>query len=152
MKKTFIITTLLLCAVGVYAQDYQKSVGARIGSGIGLSYKQFVTSKNAFEANLDLTSIFGHRDVTLNATGFYLWQWSLGNVKNLNWYVGPGASLGLTFGDDTVLNLAIDGIIGIEYKFDNIPLALGVDLSPRWYFFDGGYFSWPLALTARYTF
>ncbi len=41
-------------------------------------------------------------------------------------YAGPGATVGLGVGETNYLNLAVTGMVGIEYNFD-FPLQLSLD-------------------------
>ncbi len=144
MKKLLIIAVLALFTVNAYAENpYEKALGLRLGSSVGVTYKQFVSSQNAFE----IIGEFGFTKPSyFTATGIYMWEWNL--TDGLYWFVGPGASVGVI---EDHFNLAIDGMIGLEYKFD-IPLALGIDLNPRWYFLESQGFGWSAALSVRYCF
>ncbi len=149
MKKVFIVAVLALFSLSAMAaQPYEKSIGLRLGSSIGATYKQFLSEKNAIEGILDL-DLLDSDALKLNVTGLYLWEWNISG--GWNWFAGPGASVGMRFGDNSGFNLGIDGMVGIEYKFD-IPLVLGVDFNPRWYLIGGSSFGGGGALSVRYTF
>ena len=54
---------------------------------------------------------------------------------NLSWFVGPGAHLGFwksefkdTYGSQ--IDLGVDGIIGLDYKFKNAPINVSADWQP----------------------
>jgi hypothetical protein len=150
MKKTVLFTALLLFSLGAMAQNYDKSIGLRLGSSVGVTYKQFLSERNALEFFGDLHFING---TVLNVSGEYLWQWNIGDIDGFDWYVGPGVSLGMWLGDDSNVNLALNGIIGLEYKFATIPLALSVDYNPHFYFLhSAGFVGDYSALSVRYTF
>jgi hypothetical protein len=150
MKKTVLFTVLLLFSLGAMAQNYDKSIGLRLGSSVGVTYKQFLSERNALEFFGDLHFING---TVLNVSGEYLWQWNIGDIDGFDWYVGPGVSLGMWLGDGSNVNLALNGIIGLEYKFATIPLALSVDYNPHFYFLHGaGFVGDYSALSVRYTF
>ncbi|MDR1680990.1 MAG: hypothetical protein LBS12_04310 [Prevotellaceae bacterium] len=156
MKKTVLIALLTVFSVSMYAQSYDKSIGLRLGKPVGLTYKQFVTNQNAIEAIVDL-DFFTEHTFKLGVSGFYVWQWNLAGVQGLDWFVGPGASAGLFFVDvagvkSSDFNVSLDGLIGLEYKFAGIPLALGADFGPRFYFLNDAGFYWGGALSVRYTF
>ncbi|MDR2361802.1 MAG: hypothetical protein LBD91_03655 [Prevotellaceae bacterium] len=156
MKKSVLIVLLTAFSVSMYAQSYEKSIGLRLGKPLGLTYKQFVTNQNAIEGILDL-DLFTKDAFNLCVSGFYTWQWNLANVKGLDWFVGPGASAGLFFvsaAGSTIsdFNVSLNGLIGLEYKFDGIPLAISADFGPRFYFLNSAGFYWGGALSVRYTF
>jgi len=156
MRRIFIIALLAMFSLGAYAQNYEKSLGLRLGKPVGLTYKQFVSTNNAFEVIVDLD--FFEKDVfKIGGSGFYLWEWNLGDVQGLDWFVGPGVSAGVfvvNAGGNTAsdFNVSLDGLIGLEYKFANIPLALAVDFGPRFYFLNDAGIYWGGALSVRYTF
>jgi hypothetical protein len=152
MKKILVIILLSVTSLGVYAQDYQKSIGLRIGTDFGVAYKQFISERNAFEitGNIYLSSDYQF----INVSGEYLWQWPLEGAEGFSWFVGPGVSAGILTGDISGFGVAVNGVLGLEYKFNNIPLALSVDYIPSLYFSvdDMGFIPYGGALTVRYTF
>ena len=149
MKKIFTLIILLtVLSLNVFAQDYQKSIGLRLGSNAGITYKQFISPNNAFE--IIGNALFYNGDVSLGLSGEYLWSWNL--TEGLNWFVGPGVSAGVWTGSASGFNIALNGMIGLEYKF-SIPLALSVDFNPHFYFLKGvGLAPATGALSVRYTF
>ncbi len=144
MKKILIVVVMALFAINASAQSpFEKAIGLRLGSGVGVDYKQFISDRNA----LEFIGSFGLTDPTyITVTGLYEWEWNL--TDDLYWFVGPGATLGAYSSN---FNVALNGIVGLEYKFD-IPLTLGIDASPAWYFLNSAGFGWSAALTVRYCF
>ncbi|MDZ7633843.1 MAG: hypothetical protein U5L72_05170 [Bacteroidales bacterium] len=68
-------------------------------------------------------------------TGFYQWQQPTDWTPNLDWFIGPGAHIGFwneskqnEYGTGVVIG--VDGIIGLEYTLDDIPLNFSVGLGP----------------------
>ena len=53
---------------------------------------------------------------------------NLTTVQGLNWFFGGGAYVGFEKGDTY---LGPTGIIGLDYKFPNIPLNLSLDWKPE---------------------
>ena len=147
-KKITLTIVLTVLSLNVFAQDYQKSIGVRLGLSNGITYKQFISSSNAFEVIGNVQFYNGNTYIGL--AGEYLWSWGL--TEGLSWFVGPGASAGIWTGNSSGFNIALNGMVGLEYKF-NIPLALSVDLHPHFYFMNGVGFT-PLigSLSVRYTF
>ena len=151
MKKSILVAVSLLFATGLFAQNYHKSVGLRIGTEIGASYKQFFSPKHALEGILDL-NIFHGNTMNLAVTGLYEFHFNV-DVDGLSLYVGPGASVGAMLGDNSGLYLAINGVAGIEYKLYNVPVALSLDWLPAVAIIhNAGFFPGGLGLTVRYTF
>ena len=136
------------------AQDYKTGIGFRAGLSQGLTVKHFINGKAAFEGLLST------RWSGLEITGLYEIHNQAFDVSNLNWYYGFGAHIGFWDGnrDWGVLNrsytvVGIDGILGIEYNFNEVPFNIGLDWKPSvnlsgYYGFrpDGG------ALSIRYIF
>lgn len=130
MKKLLVIAAALLISISSFAQNYDKAIGLRIGSGVGITYKQFLNPGQAIEANLGLNELFSNDNLNLVVGANYQFHFDV-NVPGLTLYAGPGASLGLFLGEHNDFLLSIDGIGGIEYKFNNVPIALSLDWKPQ---------------------
>ncbi|AGY53963.1 hypothetical protein BRDCF_p1336 [Bacteroidales bacterium CF] len=131
MKKAIIIISALLITLSAKGQDYERAVGARLGTSIGASYKQFVTAGSAFEVVTSLDLIGKNdRKLTLSAYGEY--HYNLG-VDGLSLFGGPGVSYGLyvagDYRDGAVFS--IDLISGVEYKLPDYPFILSFDWNPQ---------------------
>jgi hypothetical protein len=156
MKK-IILTLTLVIFISTFAtgQDYETGIGLRLGTSIGVTAKHFVGQKSAFEGLL--TS----RWQGLEITGLYEIHNNAFDVDRLNWYFGFGAHLGFYNGDNTpwgeantnYVLLGIDGIIGIEYNFNDIPINLSLDWKPVFNLTGyTGFWGDALALSVRYYF
>jgi hypothetical protein len=154
MKKIFYILVLMLfISTSSFSQSYERAVGIRIGSSIGGSYRQFLSQNKAFEAILDL-DIIGRDYMKVKGSGYYLFHFNL-NVDGLALFAGPGASAGVFVSGDyrDKLILSVDGMGGIEYKFNNAPIVLAFDWNPKVQIVtDAGFKPANFALTVRYTF
>jgi hypothetical protein len=130
---------LVLIAVFVFtffvrAQDYGTGIGFRGGPGFGLTVKHFFNGRNAFEG---LLSTRWHG---LEITGLYEIHNMAFGVERLNWYYGFGGHIGFWngnypysyWGKEGVAYtvIGIDGILGLEYNFKQIPLNIGLDWKP----------------------
>lgn len=156
MKKIILTLTLVVfISVVASAQDYKTGVGLRLGTASGVTVKHFVSQKSAFEGLLTT------RWQGLEITGLYELNYNAFDVERLNWYFGFGGHLGFYNGkntpwgeeDESYTILGIDGIIGIEYSFTDVPINLGLDWKPA--FNLTGYVDFwgdALALSVRYTF
>lgn len=155
MKKIILTLALAMSMFGaVNAQVDGKAIGLRFG-GVGeLSYQH--PFSDSHRAELDLG--FGAWRVGL--TGIYHWVFDLSTVADgLNWYVGPGAAVGLYYGtyySNSGLYAGIAGQVGIEYNFDTLPLQLSLDYRPVIYlvrpaFTPSGYYE-GICLGVRYKF
>jgi hypothetical protein len=150
MKKIVILSAFLLIAMNMVAQDYTRSIGLRIGSSIGASYKEFIRPATAIEGVLDL-DILDDEKMKLKLSGFYQFHFNV-DVDGLSLYAGPGASAGIYVGDESGFMMSVDGIGGVEYKFHNAPIALSFDWNPKVQIInDAGFKPDNFGLTIRYT-
>ena len=133
MMRKILLTSILFIAltVALNAQDYRTSVGLRAGLPYGLTIKHFMSEQNAFEG------ILASRWGGFVATGLYENEHWTGEYPGLNWFWGVGTHLGFWdntpyYSTTTNMNAIIgaDGILGLEYTFDEIPLNLSLDLLP----------------------
>ena len=122
----------LFIGLASHAQDYSTGIGLRSGWGTGLTVKHFLGTNKAVEGILD------SRWHGFSITGLYEIHDQAFNAKRLNWYYGVGAHIGFWNGqhyrdynnntDYTVIG--IDGILGLEYNFEEIPFNIGIDWKP----------------------
>ena len=114
------------------AQDYKTGVGIRAGFSSGLTIKYFENHKAAFEGLL--TTRWQGFDIT----GLYEIHNQAFDVEHLNWYYGGGAHIGFYDGNNVSWGtpgssytvVGIDGILGIEYNFREVPINIGIDWKP----------------------
>lgn len=131
---------------------YKTAAGVRIWNGGGLTLKTFLDEKNAAE----FIGFFGSKSTRI--TGLYEIHGDLNTETNLKWYIGPGAHVGFYkagYKDETDNNtlFGIDGVVGLDYKFKNLPFNISLDWQPSFEFRSGFGFNgdWG-GLSARYTF
>ena len=150
MRKILLSLVLVIAmTVIVNAQDYRNGIGIRGGyNNWGLTFKHFVSEKNAFEGIL-YAAPHG-----FNVTGLYEIHNEAFEVDNLNWYFGFGAHLGsYDEGDDQSVVLGADGILGIEYSFTEAPINIGLDWNPYFNIIgDPGFKPAGFAISIRYIF
>ena len=150
MKKPFLtialfITFLSIFSQTTYGQNYKNAIGLRAGSYSGISYKQFVSAKNAFEI-YGLLRIYDKYNFT-NFTGVYQVHNDIPNVSALKWYYGFGATVGFNGYKNTYLgkkitgaNIGILGTVGLDLALKDIPISFSLDWSPTFYLNNGGGF------------
>jgi len=133
------------------AQDYTTGIGVRGGFSNGLTIKHFISERAAIEG------IISSRWKGFNLTGLYEIHQQAFDVEHLNWYYGAGGHIGFWKGrdvswgdnrDDDYTVIGIDGILGIEYNFQEIPINISLDWKPTMniigysgFWGDGGAFS-----------
>lgn len=134
MKKIFLLlASALLISVHAAGQDYKTGVGLRLGLYNGLSVKHFFSENKAAEGIL--TTRWRGFDIT----GLYEIHNQAFQIDRLNWYYGFGAHVGFWNGDNTPWGhlgtnyavVGIDGVIGIEYNFLEVPINIGIDWKPE---------------------
>lgn len=157
MKKVVLSAILFAVAQAGLSQSrstngtsYQTALGVKIWDGGGITLKHFINSSRAVEG----IGYFYKRGVRL--TGLYEVHYNIGSVSGLKWYVGPGAHIGFyndKYYRENKAVLGVDGVLGLDYKFDAAPINLSLDWQPSFEFasdfgFNGGWGG----LGIRYTF
>ncbi|MDR3134184.1 MAG: hypothetical protein LBU42_09250 [Prevotellaceae bacterium] len=156
-KKTGLFLLLSVVAVSTLAaQSYERSIGLRLGTMVGGSYKQFLHTAGAIEAILDL-DISHPSQMSVRGTFLYEYHFPIIAVDGLAWYLGGGATVGAKVGDasDRLFLSGADVIGGIEYKLATVPLCFSLDFDHKLYFTGYDTIHPDLAnvgLTMRYTF
>jgi hypothetical protein len=143
----FSIALLLLCFINsangqsINSSSYKTAIGLRAGGTSGLTIKHFTSSYTAFEGILGIW----HRSVT--ATLLYEKHAAAFDVSGMRWYYGAGGHIaaygrssfyddfrGARYGyryRDRGGAIGVDGIVGLEYKINPIPIAISIDLKPN---------------------
>src|SRR5687768_15832460 len=128
MKRIFffsLIVFIFLAGSPVSAQDYRFGIGIRLSNATptlnnSITGKYFITEKSAVEGIVSFGSRFG--------IGGLLEIYKPFSVEGLSWFYGGGAYVGFEAGDTY---LGPTGIIGMDYKFTNIPLNISIDWKPE---------------------
>ncbi len=135
MKKTLLFSlfliTLSLLSQNANAQ-YKHAIGGRFGAANGISFKTF---NHNYDRALDLILNFQSRNdySYFRFTGLYEIHQDIENADGLRWYYGFGGTLGSRNykpTDNNELLLGIDGVIGLDYKFNGVPINLSLDWKP----------------------
>ena len=156
MKKLTIVAIIFLAGiVSVNAQDYKTGIGVRGGWFSGLSIKHFISGQDAIEGVIATH----YRGIMLS--GMYQRHTLAFDTPGLNWYYGGGAHLGFYdrvnspwFGSGRTGNfmtVGVMGVVGIEYKLEDIPVSIGFDITPALSIIGVTQFWFSGGLTLRYT-
>lgn len=156
MRKTILLFLLIfIFTIRVDAQDYNTGIGIRAGTSNGLTIKHFIAQESLVEI------IFASRWHGYNLTGLYQVYKQAFKTNRLNWFYGVGAHIGSYQGeehrrfddDNNYWLLGLDGIIGLEYNFHEIPFNISLDWKPA-VDFTGGFYPWgdEVAFSLRYIF
>ncbi|WP_291784056.1 hypothetical protein [Cecembia sp.] len=162
MKKRIFLLVFsfgLLYTVPSFAQ-YNTGIGLRAGVTNGLTVKHFISQDAAIEGLLHA------RWGGFLVTGLYEVHRDIREVKGLQWFFGGGVHLG-TWNTRNISNknrppwaepntsysvFGLNGIIGLDYKFQDAPIGLGLDWKPA---INLGYYNYgwdEVALSIRYVF
>lgn len=135
MKKTLIILSLIAYSFSLKAQDYETSLGLRLGG-----WENGITLKHMLGDGAAIEGIFSSRWRGYNITGLYEIESPIEDVDGLFWYIGVGGHIG--FFDDRYYGgwgtssgrsytvIGIDGILGVEYVFEEYPFNVSLDWKP----------------------
>lgn len=145
-----------------------QSIGLRAGGGSGITYKYIEDFNYAIEG------IISYRDNGVQLTG--LWERyeaiKTDQINNLYFFWGLGAhagyirekeqfcvqtqdGCGMYQTNQTNVIGGFDGILGFEYQFYSIPMAISLDYNPYMEFFGQQFFSidfWNFGVSFKYTF
>lgn len=105
--------------------DYKTAVGVKLWDGGGVNLKTFIAEKTA----LEFIGFF-YRGGT-RVTGLYELHGDLNTEGNLKWYVGFGGHVDfLRNTQRNTTGFGADGVIGLDYKFTNMPFNIAIDWNP----------------------
>ena len=135
MKKIFLTVIMAVGFIALAsAQDYRTGIGLRAGYPAGLTIKHFISNSTALEGLLST------RWRGFVITGLFESHRQFADVQNLNWYYGFGAHIGFWNGSynynywgdpgESYTVVGIDGILGLEYNFEEFPVNIGLDWKP----------------------
>jgi hypothetical protein len=107
------------------AQDYRLGLGVRLSNSVptlnnSVTGKYFVTDRSAVEGIVSFGSRFG--------LGGLLEIHNPLNIEELRWVYGAGAYVGF---EDKKTFLGPTGILGLDYKFADVPINLSLDWKPE---------------------
>jgi hypothetical protein len=160
MKKiicSFLLISGFCFATTLSAQDYKTALGVRLSSSPAMvnnsiSLKHFLNERTAVEA------LFSFGDPL--ALGALVEVHTPLGTSGIQWFYGGGGYLAFvkTFNpnknkNETDANFGAQGVIGLDYKFANLPLNLSLDWKPELNIVSDINFE-PAAIgfTARFTF
>lgn len=147
----------LVFANSVSAQEYKTALGVRLSNSApmvnnSISLKHFLNERSAVEA------LFSFGDPL--ALGAMLEIHKRFASSGIQWFYGGGGYIGFvkTFNEEkdrneTDVNFGAMGVIGLDYKFANLPLNLSLDWKPELNLIgDINFEPSAVGFTARFTF
>lgn len=127
MKKFLLAIVAVMCATGVFAQDW--SLGGRIGSGFQAVGQYAYNGSDYFEARFGASWI--DSGVTADFTIMHNW-----NVCTMDWTPRAGqwffdAGVGLNVGGrEHYAYVGVAGMARLGFTFNSVPLSLALDYTP----------------------
>ena len=158
MKNILLISiVVIITSFSVKAQDYNTGIGFRGGFSNGITAKMFIDEEMALEG------ILNTRWSSFNITGLFELHKNAFDVDHLYWFYGAGAHIGFwdanetpwfdTNDTDTHIVIGVDGIFGIEYVIQEIPVSISLDWKPALNIIgDFGFWGEEIGLSVRYVF
>jgi hypothetical protein len=139
MKKLLLSAFISLFVLSAKSQSldytYKTAIGVKVWDGGGFTIKHFVNEKAALEG------IVYFWDNSFRITGLYEFHGDISGAKGLKWYIGPGAHIGFYqyhndpyYNDNNETYIGIDGVIGLDYKFNKAPINISLDWQPSFEF------------------
>lgn len=153
MKKLILFTLITFFGLCAYGQkNYNSALGLRFGADnrnlvTGITGKIFLSDQDAVEGILNFG--FTRNTSFVSITGLYERHATLFQIPEINGYYGAGAGLGFT---DNGVSAGLDGIVGVEYSFTEIPINLSVDVKPYLTVVPEVFLTFNSALSIRYYF
>jgi hypothetical protein len=155
MRRSFIA---LVCSVlcfqataqshSMKGSSYETALGVKVWDGGGISLKHFFSRNNAGE----FIGYFWNHGARI--TALYEIHGPISGAAGLKWYIGPGVHIGFyntKYGDGTFAG--IDGVLGLDYKFNGAPINISLDWQPSFEFGEGrGFYGNWGGLGIRFTF
>jgi len=127
MKKSIMFLVFIAFVSTVaQAQSYTNAAGVRLTSNSsaitsGFTIKHFLDEGTALEAIVGVNNGLG-------ICGLYEKHFNIEAVNNLQWFAGFGGYVAF---NNRNTNIGGAGIIGLDYKFDEIPLNISLDWKPE---------------------
>ena len=145
MKKILLLTAFALISFVGFSQEIGVRFGEVLGNNVAVD-AMFSTGKyNRLHADVS----FGSPGVGAELLWDFLYRPFNVDAAAFNWYVGVGPSI--LIGDPFLLGAS--GEVGFEYRFEGVPIALGLDYRPTFFIIEDTNFDWGgFGFNARWVF
>jgi len=169
MKLTLIALTFLL-SLSIKAQQlYEKSGGIRLGHSSGLTYKKFITEDEAIDLllsgrndGMQFTAVYQfHEPMEFSFNDRFYLHYGIGGHIGYEKFNDLAKVLSNAAGDEFIYQeksffvMGVDGSLGIEYRWLEVPATFGFDLKPYFNFIGMRYTRakfWDAAISFKYVF
>ncbi|MCE3282004.1 MAG: hypothetical protein K0Q66_741 [Chitinophagaceae bacterium] len=131
--KVLLALAAFMLALAVTAQPYNRALGVKFPVGTGITYKKFISEKSA----LEFQAVYARE--SFRTAGLYEFHFPFTKAEGLTWYVGPGVHVAFYKSEyqktySSKMDLGIDGVLGLDYKFAALPINLSLDWQPSFSF------------------
>lgn len=139
MKNIYALIVFMFFGVCTFAQNYTRDAGIRMGEGVLMTYRQFFDENEAFE----IMAGFANRGFRITALREYFHPVAADKSDNLKLIYGYGIHAGVTYTNKfRVLHrvyyhnwkwspqFGINGIVGLEYRLDELPFVFNAAAQP----------------------
>lgn len=129
MRKFLLLLLVTSCifVTSLHAQDYKLGLGIRLSSA-SPTLSNSVSAKYFFQENKAIEGLISFGGSRFGIGGLYEIHNALNATEGLKWFYGAGAYVGF---QDHDTYLGPTGVVGLDYKFQNIPLNLSLDWKPE---------------------
>ena len=143
MKLFWSTIVFIIISIETNCQNYTRDAGIRFGNGIVISYRRFTKDDNA----LELFISYQERGLRIGGMKQFFTPAFTRYSENFRLYYGYGVHSGITYTNKhKVFNrvysydwkvsplFGMDGIIGLEYYFPEVPVMVSGELKPYFEF------------------
>lgn len=148
LKRVGLVMILMAGALAMHAQNYKTSLGARAGGTSGVSVKHFYSRDMAVEGILgffgngtSITGLLEKHQLAFDTKGLQFYYGAGAHVAFYNgkYYYRNGFWRDINYYDRREVAFGVNGILGLEYTIDDLPIAFSVDFKPFVEVGPGGY-------------
>jgi hypothetical protein len=161
MKKTLLLVSIItVFSFSLKAQEYKTAAGIRLGPSSpaiapGFTIRHFLDEKHAVEGIVGINNGIG-------ICALYEWYHPVATVEHLQWFVGAGgyaayrnnvSFIGENSNKNNTSYIGAAGVVGVDYKFRDIPLNISIDWKPELNIIENvGFEASGVGFSARFTF
>lgn len=138
MKGKFFSVMLAFCLLTIFSQSASaQAIGNSYKSAVGVKFWPFAANFKTFVGTRDRAiEVLAYFNDGFRVAGLYEFHTDLTTQGNLKLYAGFGGHAGYynKSGEKEGLSLGLGGAVGLDYKFNKLPLDLALDWQPSFEF------------------
>ncbi|MEM6829265.1 MAG: hypothetical protein AAGA66_02030 [Bacteroidota bacterium] len=169
MRVLFILFLTAVVSIANAQEDYKKSAGIRLGYTTGLTFKKFIGSNEAIELMLSgrnegtqFTALYlFHQPLELSFNDRFYFHYGIGGHVGYERFSGISKVIvnpsedEFFFQEKSYFAMGINGSLGLEYRWLEVPITIGYDVKPFINFIGMRYLRtrfWDAAVSFKYVF